>query len=48
MEGIKVEYGNDIINIETNYLLVLIQGYKTSITLNIINIVYYELILELP
>ena len=47
MEGIEVEYRNGVINIEINHLLVLIQGYETFITLNIINIVYYKLILEL-
>ena len=47
MEGIEVEYRNGVINIETNYLPILIQGYATFITLDIIDIAHYKLILGL-
>ena len=48
MEGIEVGYGNGVINMETNHLPILIQGYVTSITLDITDIAYYKLILGLP
>lgn len=46
--GTEVRHVNRVINIETDHLPVLAQGYATSITLSITNTAQYKLTLGLP